>query len=106
MIVCFSFLTFLDFRTRGKCNGMSGVKKRYISGKKIPHARVSLNAEKSTEISASDRYIGDISPIFFDFSTERFLIAKIVSLGSDIRYIADISADISKISNTARRYIT
>ena len=64
---------------------------------------MSLNAEKSTEKSVNGRYIGyigDISPIFFDFSTERFSIAKIVSLGSDIRYIANISADISEISNT------
>ena len=30
MIVCFSFLTFLDLVTSGKYNGMSGVGKRYI----------------------------------------------------------------------------
>ena len=58
------------------------------------------------------RSLADISAIFlrfflifFDFSTERFSIAKIVSLGSDIRYIADISTDISEISNTAYKYI-
>ena len=61
---------------------------------------MSLNTEKSIEISVTGRYIGDICPIFFDFFTERFSIAKIVSFGSDIRYIADISADISEISNS------
>ena len=38
------------------------------------------------------------SPIFLDFSCKRFFVSKIVSIKPDIRYIADISADISEIS--------
>ena len=60
-------------------------------GKKCPHGRVCLSAEKSTDISVPGRYIGDISPIFSDFSIKQFLIAKTVSIGTDIRYNDDIS---------------
>ena len=56
-----------------------------------------------------DRYFGDISPIFrrhfpiFSyFSSKRFSVAKIASIKADIRYITDISADISEISILGR----
>ena len=64
---------------------------------------MSLNAEKSTEISVPSRYISDIFFDFSDFSTERFSIAKTMLMGTDIRYIDDISVDISEILITGMR---
>ena len=71
--------------------------RRYIKEKmpkNFPHVLVSFSADKLIEY----RLVTDISAIFhryfstfFDFTTERFSMAKIVSMRTDIRYIADIS---------------
>ena len=75
--------------------------------KKNPRARVS-QALTFRPIFRSD---SDISlkyrryfPIFLDFSCKRFSVSKIVSFTPNIRYITDISADISEISILGYRY--
>ena len=78
--------------------------RRYISQKNLKifsHACVShVSIFRPIFQSASDilpkyrRYLS----IFHDFSCKRLSIAKIVSLTPDIRYIAEISADIFDIS--------
>ena len=61
--------------------------RRYIDKKSqqnFSHARVTPNADMSTDISAIFRRN---FPIFFDFSFKRNSIAKIASIKTDIRYI-------------------
>ena len=74
---------------------------RYIGDKlkqKQSHARVSLDAEISTEISVPDRYIGNISSIFFD-------ILAIFPSNDCRRSISCRWVPISDISAIYRRYI-
>ena len=85
--------------------------RRYISKKKLkifPRARfphVSIFrpiCRSATDISPKyRRYL----PIFHDFSCKRLSSAKIASFPPDIRYIAEISADIFDISVLACNHI-
>ena len=74
--------------------------RRYISQKnqkKISHARVSHVSIFRSNSDISPKYRRYL-PIFLDFSCKQLSVSKIVSLTPDIRYIAEISADISDIS--------